>query len=161
MTSERKSLDGVYAIDRVANLGAYAGLSPHFPAAVDWLLAHDLAALPAGRIELADGAVAVIVNDAAELKPFGERRPEVHRAFFDIQIPLSGAETFGLARHDPAAAGAFDEARDIGFYDEPVEPFTLVPGEMAILFPKTCAHAPACTVDGAKTVRKIVVKVRA
>jgi YhcH/YjgK/YiaL family protein len=85
---------------------------------------------------------------------------EVHRASFDIQIPLSGEETYGLAEFDSAAAGSFDEAKDIGFYDQKVVPVTLNPGEFAIFYPRTCAHAPACSLSGPRRIRKIIVKVK-
>ena len=97
----------------------------------------------------------------AELVPLADRRPEVHHAYFDIQIPLSGEEVYGLAAFDPSAEGSFDEAKDIGFYDVPVEPLTLRPGRFAILFPGVCAHAPCCSEDvPGTTIRKIVIKVR-
>ena len=42
-----------------------------------------------------------------------------------------------------------------------VQPLTLRPGEFAILYPNTCAHAPCCSEDAAGTpIRKIVIKVR-
>jgi YhcH/YjgK/YiaL family protein len=85
----------------------------------------------------------------------------VHRVYFDIQIPLSGEETYGLAEFDPAAAGSFDESKDIGFYDQKVVPVTLKPGEFAVFYPQTCAHAPACAIDAPRRIRKIIVKVKA
>ena len=155
-----KRVDGVYVKDALANAGDYAALGPHFAKAVAFLQRKDLMRLPNGRYEL-DGDDAYAMIQEASLKPWGTGRPEVHRAYFDIQLPLSGEETIGVGRFDPKARGEFDEERDIGFYDEtPVEPLTLVPGEFAILWPETCAHAPCCTQDAAGLIRKIVIKVR-
>ena len=152
---------GVYAVDRLEHLADYAGISPAFAKAVEFLQKSDIAALAAGRHEIDGDECFAIVNDAAELVAPAERKVEVHRVYFDIQIPLSGEETYGLAEFDPAAAGSFDEEKDIGFYDQKVVPVTLKPGEFAVFYPDTCAHAPACSLSGPRNIRKIIVKVKA
>lgn len=155
----KKTLCSVYVIDEVAHLGDYAAINPGFAKVAAFLARPDLGSLASGRYELDGGKVVAIVNGAAELVSPSERRPEIHREFFDVQVPLSGEETYGLARFDPSAHGSFDEANDIGFYDQPVELHTLRPGEFAILHPETCAHAPACSLSGPRAIRKIVFKV--
>lgn len=154
-------MENVYVIDRLENLGKYAGLNANFAKAIAFLESADLAKLPAGKNEIDGENCWANVMDAAELVPLAERKPEVHHAYFDIQIPLSGEEVYGLARFDPSAEGSFDEAKDIGFYRQAVEPVTVKPGEFALLYPETCAHAPACSLTGPRKIRKIVVKVRA
>ena len=156
-----KKLEGVYVKDSLANAGAYADYGAHFAKAVAFLQRKDLMKLPNGRYEL-DGDDAFAMVQEATLKPWGSGRPEVHREFFDIQLPLSGEEIIGVCRFDPSVPGDFDEEKDIGFYDGvAVEPLTLRPGEFAILHPNTCAHAPCCSEDAAGTpIRKIVIKVR-
>ena len=156
-----KKQDGVYVKDSLARIGDYAKLGPQFAKAVEFLQRKDLMRLPNGRYEL-DGENAYAMVQEATLKPWGTGRPEVHREYFDIQLPLSGEETIGVGRFDPAVPGDFDGEKDIGFYDDAqVEPLTLRPGEFAILFPETCAHAPCCSEDAAgMMIRKIVVKVR-
>ena len=156
-----KNEDGVYVSGSLANIGECAKLGPHFAKAVEFLQRKDLKNLPNGRYEL-DGENAYAMVQEAMLKPWGTGRPEVHHEYFDIQLPLSGEETIGVGRFDPAILGDFDEEKDIGFYDDAsVEPLTLRPGEFAVLYPETCAHAPCCSEDAAgMTIRKIVVKVR-
>ena len=156
-----KKEDGVYIKDSLERIGEYAKIGSHFEKAVAFLRRRDLKSLPNGRYEL-DGEDAYAMVQEATLKPWGSGRPEVHREYFDIQLPLSNEEVIGVGRFDPKAQGDFDEEKDIGFYDDvPVEPLTLRPGEFAILYPETCAHAPCCSEDAAGTpVRKIVVKVR-
>ena len=156
-----KKEDGVYIADSLANAGKYAELGPHFAKAIAFLQRKDLMRLPNGRYEL-DGENAYAMVQEAMLKPWGAGRPEVHHEYFDIQLPLSGEETIGVGRFDPATPGEFDEGKDIGFYDGvPVEPLTLRPGQFAILYPGICAHAPCCSEDAAgMTIRKIVIKVR-
>ena len=153
--------DGVYVADSLERIGEYAKLGRNFAKAVAFLSRKDLRSLPNGRYAL-DGENAYAMIQEATLKEWGSGRPEVHHEYFDIQVPLSNEEIIGVGRFDPAVQGDFDEERDIGFYDgTPVEPLKLRPGDFAILYPGTCAHAPCCSEDAAGTpVRKIVVKVR-
>ena len=155
-----KRVEGVYVQDALENAGEYAGYGRHFAAAVAFLRRPDLLRLPLGRYEL-DGDNAFAMVQEAALKPWGAGRPELHREYFDIQLPVSGEETIGVGAFDPETPGVFDEGRDCGFYDGArLEPLTLRPGEFVILHPGTCAHAPCCTIDGSGSIRKIVVKVR-
>ena len=156
-----KKLEGVYIEDSLERIGDYAKLGPYFAKAVAFLRRRDLRALPNGRYSL-DGENAYAMIQEATLKEWGSGRPEVHHEYFDIQVPLSNEEIIGVGRFDPATPGDFNEEKDIGFYDGvAVEPLKLCPGEFAILYPGTCAHAPCCSEDAAGTlVRKIVVKVR-
>lgn len=57
----------------------------------------------------------------------------------DIQAPLSGPETIWVCEL----------------------PLTLRPGEFAVFFPWIDAHMPCCSLDGATSVKKLVIKVRA
>ena len=149
-----------YVKDSLANAGNYAAYGAHFAAAVAFLQRKDLMTLPLGRYEL-DGENAYAMVQEATLRPWGSVRAEVHRAHYDIQLPISGEETIGVGRAAPSAAVDFDAERDVGFCDGvAVEPLRLAPGEFAILDPETCAHAPCCGATGGATIRKIVVKVR-
>ena len=155
-----KSMEGVYVADSLARIGDYAKLGPNFAKAVAFLNRRDLKSLPNGRYSL-DGENVVAIIQESTLKEWGTGRPEVHHEFFDIQVPFSGPEIIGVGRFDPSAHGDFDEERDIGFYDDvSVEPLTVRPGEFAILYPETCAHAPCCGEVGGDVIRKVVVKVR-
>ena len=156
-----KKEDEVYVADSLANIGAYAKIGKNFARAIEFLQRRDLMRLPNGRYEL-DGENAYAMVQEVTLKAWGTGRPEVHHTYFDIQLPLSGEETIGVGRFDPATPGEFDEEKDIGFYDgAPVEPLALRPGQFAILYPEICAHAPCCSEDAAgMTIRKIVIKVR-
>ena len=155
-----KKLEGVYVKDSLANVGQYADYGVRFAKAVAFLQRRDLMRLPNGRYEL-DGDNAYAMVQEVTLKTWGSGRPEVHREYFDIQLPISGEEMIGVGRFDPKTQGDFDEEKDIGFYDEAVvEPMTLSPGQFAILHPETCAHAPCCDEVGGDIIRKIVIKIR-
>ena len=153
-------MDGVYETGRLEDLGRLAVRGGNFAKAVAFLAERDLASLAVGRHEI-DGDRCWANVDEIELARPSEKRPEVHRRYFDIQIPLTGEETIGVARFDATAPGSFDEEKDIGFYDQPVTPLVVRPGEFALLWPGTCAHAPGCSPQGPRRHRKIVVKVRA
>ena len=154
-----KKLEGVYVADSLENVGEYAQLGPGFEKAVAFLRRTDLKKLPNGRYSL-DGENVYAMIQEATLKEWGTGRPEVHHDYFDIQLPLSGDEIIGIGRFDPKTQGDFDEEKDIGFYDGvAVEPLTLHPGEFAILWPETCAHAPCCDEVGGDVIRKVVIKV--
>ena len=153
-------LKNVYVIDSLANIGKYAALGERFAKAVDLIAKGDFAALKSGRNDIAGDDVYVNCFETDYVAK-ADRKPEVHHAYFDIQIPLDADELFGLAELDPAAAGSFDESKDCGFYEQPVEWFTVKRGEFAICWPKVCAHAPAVTPDVPKRARKLVFKVRA
>jgi len=152
--------DGVYVIDSLANIGAYAGLGRNFAKACEFLAKGDFSALKPGRNEI-DGDEVFVNFDEASYVPREERRPELHRRYFDIHVPLDADETMGLARCDQSADGSFNESADFGLYDVPVEWFTVRRGEFAICWPVVCAHAPAVTTDVPKKAKKLIVKVKA
>ena len=92
-----KSENGVYVSDALANAGKYAELGPHFAKAIEFLQRKDLMRLPNGRYEL-DGENAYAMVQEATLKAWVTGRPEVHRTYCDILLPISGEETIGCGR---------------------------------------------------------------
>jgi len=153
-------LDNCYVIDTLANIGKYAGISANFKKACDFIAKGDFDKLVPGK-NVIDGDEVFVNRDLANYVTKAERRPEFHRAYFDIQIPLENDEIIGLAKLDESTSVPFDETRDCGFNDQPVEYFTLKRGEFAICWPGVCAHSPAITTDEPKKSVKLVVKVRA
>ena len=150
----------VYTIDRLENIGNYADLSANFATAAAFLAKGDFASLKPGRNEI-DGENVFANLDAPTYVQPEDRTPEVHRRHFDIHVPLTDDEKIGLSAFDARAKGAFDEAKDGGFYEQDVDWHVIRKGEFCITWPVTCAHAPAVTTDVVKSARKLVVKVRA
>mgnify|MGYP004625424201 FL=1 len=151
----------VFVIDRLENIGKYAGLNANFAKAVAFLATGGFAALAPGKNAL-DGENAFVNNVETDYVLPAERKPEVHRLYFDIHVPLSDDEMMGLGAFDAHAKGSFDVANDIGFYAQDVAWHVIRKGEFCIVWPGTCAHAPAVTTTGAaKKARKLIVKVRA
>ena len=157
-----KKLEGTYVCDSMSNAGGYANYGKHFGKVAAFLARKDLSRLPTGRYEI-DGEDAFATITEATLKAWEAARPEVHREYFDVHVPLSGEETIGVGTANPEERIDFDEDNDIGFCDgAAVEPLTVKPGEFLIVNPATCLHAPCCSMDGGgMTIRKIIIKVRA
>ena len=149
-----------YLVGTLADTAAVERLNPWFAKAFAFLRRDDLATLPPGRYEIAGDDCYAMVNETS-LKPVGEGRCEAHAKYIDIQAPLSGPETLGVAV-TPAEAldGAFANG-DCVFPDVPFATIDLVPGEFAVFFPPDDAHAPCLTRgDPGGVHRKVVVKVR-
>lgn len=146
-------------VDTFENLEKYASLNPLFAEAVAFLQSHDLQGMEIGKTELKAKELMVNVAQTAP-KTKEEARLEAHRAFIDIQIPLSGAETMGYTpvKDCVPADAAYNEEKDIVFFEGLAESYvTVKPGMFAIFFPQD-GHAPGITPDG---VKKVVVKVKA
>lgn len=154
--------DKMHLIGNIADSARYAGLHPLFGKAFAFLGRPDIADLPPGRYDIEENLCWANVQEV-ELVPLAERKLEAHRRFIDIQAPLTGPETIGLAELDDAArALPFNEENDYVLYEGKSTPATIRPGEFAIFFPPSGAHAPCCLApDGPKRIKKVVVKVAA
>ena len=64
--------------DTLEHLARYNGLHPNLDTAIDYLLPHDLSALPNGRTEVDGDEVFINVMDAA-LHPDAGYHPEYHK----------------------------------------------------------------------------------
>jgi YhcH/YjgK/YiaL family protein len=144
-------------VDTLENLEKYTALNPLFAQAFAYLGSTDLNALEVGKIVL-DNDLTVNVQQTAP-KTKEQAKLETHRAFIDIQIPLSGAEVMGYtaaASCKPADA-PYNAEKDITFFEGLADDYiTVKPGMFALFFPQD-GHAPGITPTG---VKKIVVKVK-
>jgi YhcH/YjgK/YiaL family protein len=145
-------------VDTLDNLDKYASLNPLFAQAVAYLRATALNALEVGKIVLKENDLVVNVQQTAPKKK-EQAKLETHRAFIDIQIPLSGTEVMGYtaAKDCKPADAPYDAEKDITFFDGPADDYiTVKPGMFVLFFPQD-GHAPGITPTG---VKKIVVKVK-
>ena len=157
---ECKTASAAHVRARVADAARYEGLHPRFARAFEFMCRGDLAELPCGRYEI-DGSDCWATVSEVNLKPFSDdSQYEVHRAFIDIQAPISGCETIGVAKPDPKVFDSFNAEKDFVLFKAKGEPWTLAPGEFAIFFPEDGAHAPGLSSDSTRTIRKLVIKVR-
>ena len=144
--------------DHINNAHQYDDLHPNFRSVLEILQSLNLDALQPGHIELDGNYVYININETKS-KNKEEAKLESHRRYIDIQMPLSGKETFGVKSTTNCTnpIDEFDTERDILFYeDTPTEYITLNKGEFIIFFPDD-AHAPCInTIDNHL---KLIVKI--
>lgn len=140
--------------------GAQYATNSRLEKAFAFLQRDDLAMLPVGRYDI-DGEDVFAMVQECELKPVSEMKVEAHRKYIDIQVPLSGPETFGVGRLSDLNIGLpFDKQKDVGFYRQSLRTIELWPGEFVMFVPPYCAHGPCCTFGAKGHIKKVVVKVR-
>lgn len=136
---------------------ALAAGNEQFAAIFAFMKQCSLDTLPKGRYEIDGEKVTLTIMEGA-LKERANAALEVHNRYYDLQIPLSQAEEYGIAAREICVSprGEFNEKKDILFYDDaPTHYVTLQPGE-AIIFSPEVAHAPMV---GEGTIRKAVFKI--
>ena len=139
----------------------YTWMNPRLRAAFAFLRRGDLATLPLGRHEIGEGVFAFVQQpDALKRWTYDPQKVEAHRKYIDIQMPLGAEETYGnYTLKDEDLKLPFDTAKDVVFMDRVTWAYSVRPGEFAMFLPPRGGHAPCLELDGAKTVRKVVVKV--
>ncbi|MFI3266572.1 MAG: YhcH/YjgK/YiaL family protein [Rikenellaceae bacterium] len=145
-------------IDSLCNLAFYNSLNPRFEKVVEYFKSTDVAALAEGKYEI-DGSDIFINIVERDLKKPEDAALEVHDDYIDIQVVLSGRESFGWKKRCACEQprGEMNTEKDILFYDDASDMyFTLGEKEMSILFPAD-AHAPLV---GEGHVKKAIVKVK-
>ena len=145
-------------LDSLKNGGLYTTLHPRFKKAFDYLQTTDLAALPAGKVELEGSDLVVNIVDITG-KSAEEAKMETHNNFIDIQIPVGKAEVMGWIAGDKLSevTVAYNADKDVTFFADKATNFIEVqPYDFAIFFPQD-GHQPGIA-EG--TYRKIIVKVR-
>ncbi|MFN0138045.1 MAG: YhcH/YjgK/YiaL family protein [Phycisphaerae bacterium] len=145
-------------IDGVENLRLYAALHPNLARTAAFLRSVDLAALPEGRIEIADDDAFALVQ-SYESKPLVAGKWEAHLKYADVQIVVSGVEQIGYGRlSDMRVTEPYDADRDVGFFDGAGQFARVDAGMFMILLPHD-VHMPQIAVGEPGMVRKIVCKV--
>jgi biofilm protein TabA len=143
-------------LDSLSDYHRYVGIHPAFAQAFHFLVYSNPGSLGPGRHPL-DGERMYVSVDHRDGRGRDGARLEAHRKFIDIQLTIDGPEEIGwvpLASCRPD--GAFDEAKDIGFFANRPDTWLSVPtGRFAIFFP-TDAHAPLA---GRGMLKKAIVKV--
>ena len=146
-------------IDTLENIGKYASLNPLFADAIEFVKNNDLAALEPGK-HLIKGNDLFVNIQMAKGKTKEEAVLEYHREMIDIQIPLSGAESYGYTPVDQLPEGDFDEKKDMaklpGIPSQSI--VTCTKGMFAIFFPQD-GHAPCISDD--PELKKAIFKVKA
>ena len=143
--------------DTLEHLARYNGLHPNLDTAIDYLLTHDLSALPNGRTEVDGDEVFINVMDAA-LHPDAGYHPEYHKLYADLQIDITGGEGWGYETDPGTEVEPYQP--DIGKKDSEDAVFgTLGEGRFVLFFPGEL-HRPGVEMPSCDRVRKAVVKIK-
>ena len=132
--------------------------NPWYRKALSFIATEDLSALPTGK-HILDGENLYVNIVDATLKEASAAKFETHDAYIDIQVPLSGCESYGVKPRSACEkpVGTYEPVKDIQCYaDEIVQIVSCVPGE-PITFTPDVAHAPTI---GSGTLRKAIFKVK-
>lgn len=145
-------------LDSVKSFEKYQTLHVGFDKVYKFMKDNDLHNLEEKRYEI-DGENVFCTVSKQNLKNPEEGKLEVHDSYIDIHLLLEGSETFGIKdrRECVEQSVAYDEARDIAFFDDEPENFIVLGvNNFIILFPAD-AHAPLL---GGGECKKIVFKVK-
>ncbi len=144
-------------LDSLDNLHKYVALNPRIQTVVDFIKANDLAAVPAGKVQI-DGDDVFGNFQTLKGKTKEEAKLETHNVMLDIQVPFNTAETMGYTPRRDLPQGEYNDANDITFYEGLAEQYvTVYPGEFAIFLPQD-GHAP-CIAPG-EEIQKVIFKVK-
>ena len=145
-------------IDDLKNLKNYESVNPLFSKVIEFLKKNDLKAMEPGKYEIEGKELFVNVTVAKGKMP-DQAVIETHNKMIDIQIPISGAETFGYTPRENLPAAEYNAEKDITkIPDLAAESYvTCQPGMMAIFFPQD-GHAPC--ISGAPEIKKAIFKVK-
>lgn len=145
-------------LDNISCYESYTELNERFKLALNFINTNDIKNMEAGRYEIDGDNVFLMVVDQIAMKSKEEAFLEVHNKYIDIQMPLSGEETFGWNNRSDCSLvkTEFDADQDIMFFsDLPRNYINVQPGEFIVFFPQD-AHAPLV---GNGTIKKCIIKV--
>jgi len=148
-------------VDRIENIGLYAGLPERLRKALEILQDDGLADKQDGQYQVDGNNIFYIVERYRTVEA-QQGKFEAHRKYIDIQVVLDGAEMIGWAPVDQLeVAEPYNPERDYLLLETP-KTFTqvkLAKGMFTIFFPSD-AHMPRCHSNIVSDVVKVVVKVR-
>lgn len=146
-------------IDTLDKLQLSECLNPLFKEVAEFIKNNDLSAMEPGKYAIKGDDL--FVNIAiAKGKTAAEAVLETHNRMIDIQIPLSGEETFGYTPACRLPEAGYNAEKDITkFEGVKAESYvTCRPGMFAIFFPQD-GHAPCISAE--KEIKKAIFKVLA
>ena len=132
-------------IDTLENFENYIQLNPLFEKVAQFLKENDLNQLEVGKHLIAGEDLFVNIQ-LAKGKTEEEAVQETHKVMADIQIPLSGCETYGYIPACMLPEGEYNEDKDITKFPgvSSQSYVTCTQGMFAIFFPQD-GHAPCIT----------------
>lgn len=147
-------------LDSLANRSAIFSLTPRLRRAIDYLRATDVSALSEGRHDI-DGDRLFALVHRYRTRPPADCRWEAHRKYVDVQYVVAGVERMGILSIAHAREQeAYDETRDVAFFEPGTDYVTVAAGMYAIFSPDD-VHSPSVAAGEPGAVTKIVLKVAA
>lgn len=145
-------------IDKIENLDKYVTLNPLFADVVEFLKSHDLQKMEVGKYPIKDKDLFLNLQ-VAKGRSQEAAVLETHIDMIDIQVPLSGEETFGFTPLCDLPSFEYNAEKDITKYGETKAQtyVTLKPMQMAIFFPQD-GHAPCISEE--TEIKKAIFKVK-
>ena len=146
-------------IDTIANASKYYSIHPLFAKAFEYINNNDLVNMPDGKTDFAEGLKAIHSNTPGKTAEDSLAKFECHDKNIDIQLCVTGHETFGWKPREKCVLpkDEYNPDKDVRhFGDKPDTFFQLTDGQFAILFPED-VHAPMIS-DG--QIKKLVIKVK-
>lgn len=118
-----------------------------------------LATMAPGKYPI-DGDNAFATISAGLPKKLENVKWESHRKYIDLQYVISGKVKIGIAPVSKATVTKpYDESHDVANYNAEGRYLTATPKEFFLFFPQD-AHRPDIKVDGADSLKKLVIKIR-
>lgn len=145
-------------LDTLENANLYRGIHPRIAAALDWLQAADLPALPLGKTVI-DGEHLFALTQEYTPKEASLLKYEAHRRYWDVQVVARGSERMGWASlSQMTVSEPYDRERDVAFFRGQGQ-FVQVPAGYFTIFSPQDVHMPGVAAEPVEPVRKVVVKV--
>ncbi|WPR71153.1 YhcH/YjgK/YiaL family protein [Flavobacterium sp. NG2] len=146
-------------IDTLSNAARYYHMHPNFKKAFEFVEQNDIANLPDGMITLADGLRLIVNTGNGNKKEEALEFFECHDEHIDIQLCVSGQETYAWKTREKCNQpnGDYNTEKDVRFWlDQPDTFFQLTNNQFAILYPEDC-HA---SMIGEGEIKKLIFKVK-
>lgn len=147
-------------IDTLDNAARYFSIHPSFAKAFDYISRTDWQNTEGGKFEIdGDQLKASLSHKKGMTTEESVAKFECHDHHIDIQLCISGHETFGWRPRATCQSvkGEYNPEKDVSFYnDTPDMFFQLTDGQFVILFPED-VHAPMI---GDGDIKKLVIKVK-
>ncbi len=137
-------------LDNIKNVACY-NFPKEMTEVVDFL--HSAPSKEEGKYDLSNGIFALVQEYTTVCE--AEGKLENHKKYIDLQYIVEGVEQIGIA-YDGSSTEAYNEEKDIAFFEGENFLITLNAGDFTLLFPQDL-HMPKIGNGG--FVKKVVVKI--
>jgi YhcH/YjgK/YiaL family protein len=107
-------------IDSIENANKYTSIHPLFEKAFEYIASVDLANIEIGKYEISDGLLAIFSDKKGMTSAESIAKFECHNKNIDIQLCISGNETFGWKsrNHCTKLKEEYNPDKDVSFYED-------------------------------------------